>query len=403
MEISKTRKSHSAPKALETRIINDPLHWKAIAATWDRVFQNPMQSYAWSSAWWKHFKSESPAKLAILVVSENDRDVAIAPLYVERTKFGNTVKLLGSGEVCSDYLDLGIDYLKEAKSDVEGSTQVRNWVHALADFVRSTHFTDQFGLVDCIELEGYSDKQTALAEFSKAIKDQHWGCEDIELEGCWITEFADSWPDYELKLSKSRRRKVRKALKWIDSQDLTWNKIETTKELENIWPDVVRLHQQRRGMLGQAGCFATEKFNGFLFEAFQQLVSEKRAFVATLTDTDNDHSVIAVLLVLKCEAGWQIYQSGADPNAMGREPGHTLNAIVLREAFETGVGSMDFLRGDEPYKEGWYAKRIPLNRTRLFGTHLSARLRFHALRVHRQWKNWTNASQTKATKGANHG
>jgi CelD/BcsL family acetyltransferase involved in cellulose biosynthesis len=86
-----------------------------------------------------------------------------------------------------------------------------------------------------------------------------------------------------------------------------------------------------------------------------------------------------------------------DTDRMDLEPGHLINTYTIQAAIESGYEIFDFLRGDEPYKEGWNADRTPLYRTRAFAPHLAARLRQTAIAAGRTLKawstSWANASK----------
>ena len=84
-----------------------------------------------------------------------------------------------------------------------------------------------------------------------------------------------------------------------------------------------------------------------------------------------------------------VYQAGMDPERSELDPGHLINYFMIERAIEQKVEWLDFLRGDEPYKEGWGAERRVLCRSRCFAPHLSARLRQTALAAGRGLKAWS--------------
>ena len=368
----------NAPKT-PTNEIWDFDRWINASQRWDCCFPNVMQSSGWLQAWWKHM-GEKTGQLAVGYSQSQSKEL-LFPCFVTDTVMGRTLRLLGSGTTCSDYL-------QSVGGSVASPERTMQVAEAFCQWLGSPGIRKKLGLVDCLELEGYSDQQEETVALVQGMTAAGWNAETVALEGCWVTEFPETWGEYELMLSKSRRRKVRKALKWLEQGRVSFEMANNQKQLDDCWADVVRLHQDRRGMLGQDGCFADKNFQAFLYEAFRGLIDHDRATVALLRDSEHENRVIAVLLLLKQADQWQVYQSGADSSAMDLEPGHTLNALVLHRAFEQGIAKVDFLRGDEPYKQGWAAKRVPLYRTRLFSRHWSARLRFQALRAHREWKRW---------------
>jgi hypothetical protein len=53
-----------------------------------------------------------------------------------------------------------------------------------------------------------------------------------------------------------------------------------------------------------------------------------------------------------------------------------MNAYLIFDAIERGISMVDFLRGDEPYKQTLRAERIPTSRVHLFARHPLATFRF---------------------------
>ena len=56
------------------------------------------------------------------------------------------------------------------------------------------------------------------------------------------------------------------------------------------------------------------------------------------------------------------YNAGVDPDARELSPGVLMVERYMRRALERGIGRVDFLRGDEPYKYEWGAVNEPIQR-----------------------------------------
>jgi CelD/BcsL family acetyltransferase involved in cellulose biosynthesis len=56
------------------------------------------------------------------------------------------------------------------------------------------------------------------------------------------------------------------------------------------------------------------------------------------------------------------YNAGVDPGARDLSPGVLLVARSIEMALQAGRSRFDFLRGDEPYKYGWGATDVPIQR-----------------------------------------
>src|SRR5687768_3725033 len=78
----------------------------ALAEPWNGLAGGvPFRRHEWLAAWWRHYGEGS--ELAITCVWDDEQLVAIAPFLLERSRTkGRVLRLLGTGEVCSDYLGI---------------------------------------------------------------------------------------------------------------------------------------------------------------------------------------------------------------------------------------------------------------------------------------------------------
>ena len=78
------------------------------AAAWNRSSEDvPFRSYEWASCWWRHYAPAHGELFVLAVQDAQQKLVGLAPWYRSRSAgWGQTLQLLGSGEVCSDYLSL---------------------------------------------------------------------------------------------------------------------------------------------------------------------------------------------------------------------------------------------------------------------------------------------------------
>ena len=83
------------------------------ADDWERLAAGvPFRSWTWLSHWWRHYGPQNDAdalrtRLAVLgVFDDADALVGVAPWYLDCSAMhGRVLRPLGSGEVCSDYLE----------------------------------------------------------------------------------------------------------------------------------------------------------------------------------------------------------------------------------------------------------------------------------------------------------
>ena len=105
---------------------------------------------------------------------------------------------------------------------------------------------------------------------------------------------------------------------------------------------------------------------------------------------DLDGQTIAVEYQLLSQGVTYIYQCGVDPRYLSQEPGHLLTAATIKRAIEQGGRAVDFLRGDEPYKEHFRAVARPLLALRVVPNRALPRLRNGLWLAGRGVKRWMN-------------
>ena len=92
---------------MRTQIIDSWSQLAPLASSWDELAGPvPFRGRAWLENWWREYGAGS--ELFVLALHGDDGLlVGIAPWYVDdRGGQGRAIRLLGSGEVCSEYVTL---------------------------------------------------------------------------------------------------------------------------------------------------------------------------------------------------------------------------------------------------------------------------------------------------------
>lgn len=280
-------------------------------------------------------------------------------------------KLPGSGPICSDYTRIpcrpGTERLVgESVADWFISRGRESWVPA-----------------EPIEIDGHRDDSPEWNAFFERLTQAGWHRDTVAIEGGWRIELPGTWDAYVASLHYSQRRKAKKAIKRIDSGKLQHLVIRDLDGIRRWWPEFVRLHQKRRQHVGEPGCFTDPAFERFLKRTVCDLARSELAWFSIVVDAGTP---LAILLILDSEDFLWMYQSGIDTDRLPLEPGHVANAATIRMAIQQGKKWFDFLRGDERYKAGWLAQRIPLYRTRLFPPGFAGWGMTAAMWLGRQWR-----------------
>ncbi len=357
------------------------------ADDWDRLASGvPFRSWTWLSHWWRHYGRRH--RLAVLgVFDDADALQGLAPWYLDRsTLSGRVLRQLGSGEVCSDYLGL----LAQPASE-------EAVIEAIAEYLAG----DDGGRFrwDLLDLDGIDadDRVTGALVQALAIA----GCtvhRRSELN-CWRLELPVDWDSYVASLGKNLRRDLHRLERdLVHTNRVKLHPVDCIDDLPKAMAILVTLHQRRREMLGERGCFASPEFLGFHRDVAPELLRHGQAQFFWM---ELDGRPVAAEYLLAGNGILYAYQSGVDPTVLQHQPGKLNNLAIVRAAIEQGYRALDFLRGDEPYKARFGARPRPSLQWRIVPSHPVAKARHNLWLAGRELKHlgkrgletWTKPSQ----------
>jgi CelD/BcsL family acetyltransferase involved in cellulose biosynthesis len=323
----------------------------------------PFRRREWLETWWRHYQRPGMELFIVALRDAAGELVGLAPWHLRRSPLsGRVLCFLGSGEVCSDYLTV------LAAPDYEELVARR-----LADWL--AHEARE--LWDLIELDGIEQDDPVVHALSGELAAQGCIIHQRERIGAWRLELSADWKSYMARLSKSRRGGVRTLEKrHFETGRAVMRSAESETDVARGLAILHELHQRRRASLGDAGCFASPQFAGFLAEAAERF---HRLGQLRLQWIELDGRPVAAEFDLSSTETVYHYQSGIDPDVMQEKPGWLMQISALRAAIEERFRWFDFLRGDEPYKSWWRAERRSLFEVRIVARRRGARLR------HRLW------------------
>jgi CelD/BcsL family acetyltransferase involved in cellulose biosynthesis len=333
----------------------------AVAEAWQSLARkNPLHSPEWLLSWWKAFGESN--QLMVLQCQDTDgKVVGIAPFYLERDFGSITIRSLGSGEVCSDYIQI----LSQEGREHDVAVAVTEYLTSFCKKHSATQST-------CICIEAVEADATWVDDFCRSTASKGYQNWLQPITSSFRLELPGSIDEYLRSLGDSAKRKGKKLVSKLRSGSVSWH---TTEQLATTpanhgqssvdqgcdiltrLSELRRLHQARRVMLDQPGCFSNNRFESFLTEAVELL--SKRG-LARIDWCEVEGKTVATHLVLKGTDTLFMYQSGLDPEAMKLEPGHLLTIASIQNAIEQGVRFYDTLRGDEKYKTYWGSKAVSL-------------------------------------------
>jgi CelD/BcsL family acetyltransferase involved in cellulose biosynthesis len=328
-------------RALATQTIRDAGALAALLPEWWTLWRRapqatPFQSPAWLMPWWDVF---APGQLCSIAIREDQRLVALAPLYLETGPLG--LRLLPLGIGISDYCDLLIDpeYETQAgESLMSALTRVAPW--------EICEFTELAPDASALKLPSPESLAATVSEASAA---------PILRLPANIEDLADIIP-------RQRLRQVRRARNAAARRGETAIVVGDADNSEALLGELIRLHAARWNSRGKPGVFSDKRVSEFHTAALPGLMVANLARLYALMIGE---SIAGVYYGFLDRGRAYAYLQGYDPNSADESPGLIVVAYAIEQAIREGAHEFHFLRGDEPYKYEWGADRHR-NALRLF-------------------------------------
>ena len=368
---------------MNIKVLDNLVEVEAIQTRWNELANDcPLHSWEWMVSWWETFCEDN--QLAVLACRDDKGSlVGIAPWHIDTESMGRVIRSLGSGKVCTDYTRI-----------LAGPAESAAVCDSIVDFLRRAidgEVDFRLGRVHGVELDGVAIDSPESEYLSASFASQGFQLTDRPTENSWRVSLEDGWDGLLKSMSSNWRRKARKAAKRLDSGQVSFHSTSDANEFAVAFEKFVDLHQRRRKMLSEDGCFADPRFESFLSLASERLLKRDACRIQWCEHQGN---MIVAQFQLLSESTVYMYQSGMDPDALSLEPGHTILAGAIRSAIDEGRTCYDFLRGDEPYKAGWQGKPVSLSTVRYVSPILAARVSNavtstarHAKKLVRGWIN----------------
>jgi len=282
-------------------------------------------TWQWQRHWAEAFARERALRL--LAVTDDDGSlVGLLPLYEEEA---GRVRLLGGVDV-SDYLDV----IAAAGREEEvwhallqhRAAQPVEWdLHA----IRAASPT--MSLVPSL-VSAYGLRVTTAVE-----------------ERCPVLSLPGTWDEYLAGLPGKDRHELRRKMRKLE-RELPGAVVRSHPAhagWDQALSEFLRLH--RLSKIGKAR-FMDEQMERFFRDATGALAA---AGWARLWFLDHEGGPVAAFLCLEYAGAVGLYNSGFDPAHARLAPGIVLLAHVIRDSIERCIPIFDFLRGEEPYKQGF--------------------------------------------------
>ncbi len=358
-------------QSLLIRILTSDQQEQALSI-WQLVEQNIAEppiasSVIWTKTWLKYYGNIISHRF--VVATANDHPVAIALLVqgVSPNRGLLTVRSLQLGttgeheieSICVEYNDLLVLPLYR-----------KSFVVALNDLFKNESCWDQF----CIDGWESNDFQKYFQSEPKC-----WQKREVRSFYHNLAQARENNKSAYDQLSYSTRKKTRKNLKIYGKLKCEW--AETIEQADDIFNNLMQLHQARWVSAGEPGVYASQRFVNFQRDIILQLLPEKKVGLFRLSD---DKEILGCVHVFIDRNRALSYQAGLAPFTQKKSPGLLVDLYCMEECLQRGLDAYDFLGGEMHHKE-----RLSTNfNTLVWATYRRKRLKFQITNLLRKCKDF---------------
>jgi CelD/BcsL family acetyltransferase involved in cellulose biosynthesis len=347
--------------------------------------ETPFRRLAWLKSWFDAYGDAAGVAPYVLACERDGVTIGLLPCVLERDLIrGRTLRFLGSGTVCSDYLSI---LCRPENEEVV----VEAFAEELAYRAAGTA-GDRF---DAMELDGFAESDSSIKLLSERLRERAFEIARQPIERSWRLTLPEAWEGYLASLSQSHRKQIRRLTRdWLETGRCVLQEAQDQASLDSGLAILCDLHDRRRTALGHVGRFEDARFKRFIEAAARAALAENRLGLYWL---ELAGVPVAAEIHFRSDRVSYAYQSGLDPEALDCEPGRLITIALLQKFIDQRLEAVDFLRGDEPYKAHFRAEPIELGRLRLSPPTLSARFRSRLLRTREAAKRWLRPEPARST------
>lgn len=300
-------------------------------------------TWEWMSAYLHHMLNPT-AQLFVVVVTDQDRWVALAPLCIvpQKLKWRSVRSLQcivsGTGENNSFYLHREYHYIKLLKHIAKAfTTHQEEW--------------------DWIDLYSFQSRNPVTALVEQTLGEQF----EVHLRPLSASPYVNIDQHSELKFDKSRLKAIERKERKIRREHEVVIHLNQPFDMQ-IWNQIASLHKKR----WPHSLFNETREASFLQDLVRQLELQDRAHISYL-QIDGQIASAWITLVHQNKAYMYITATSKEYPEYG--VGLILTHRVMQHFLEQDVNEIDFLAGDQDYKFYW-SDTIHMNyHIRIFNHH----------------------------------
>ena len=330
---------------------------------------NPLRDVPWFRSWWENYGLSTTPYL-VQVRRRSGATVAVLPLYrCPHFSGGRVLRSMGDTGVCSDYFSVCTDRLLTAEERGDVAAQIGETLAAVS--------SDQHLGWEWIELDGVAANDSLLRQVMVTCQTAGASVHATTRLNLWRLDTTGDFEDYLASLSRPQRRSFRKWLSTIEaSPNLQVRHPQSAAEVHAATQKVIELHQQRWTNVNQAGTFGDQRAISFVNQLTQDAFANGSLHLPLLT---RDGKIVAGEIGLRGrDNAIYLWCMGRSHGEIDSQAGNLLTATTIRTAFAEGRSAVDYLRGDEEYKQRLHAKPEPCLQVRIASPAWSGRV-FNAM------------------------
>jgi CelD/BcsL family acetyltransferase involved in cellulose biosynthesis len=306
--------------------------------------QGVFRSWEWLVTWWRVLGRARRRQLRVLVARDDDgRPRGILPMYLESKPVARIIprrrlRLLGDLVVGSDYLGL-----VAPRADVP---------HLAPRFAEHVATDPELAAADLVELQDLLHDDALAEELPAALEGA--GFVDVTTRTryrCPYAAWGDDLDGYLARRPQKFGSQIRNRRRELSKKSgFRLEVIEEPGALVEGLEHLFYLHRTRWAEAGGSEAFPDERTLEFHRRSGRLLAARGLARLALLSL--EGRPVAAGYGFLRGRR-FSYYQAGLDPEWRKRSAGMVVMVELMRHAAAAGAEELDFLRGDEPYKEVW--------------------------------------------------
>ena len=312
---------------------------------WNKLLSNGNSNtvfltWEWLYTWWEAFQ-EGKELMILSVRKEDDTElIGLLPIYIREDRlFGlKKVKIgefLGTGIVCSDYLDI---IIRSGFEEIVTNQLVQYLVSQKREF-------------DFLTLSDIPSDSPNLPTIEKHLKEAGFSLRKLKESICPFLPLSDSWQGCLKYLSSRTQKNLAYYQRRLQREFSVEVESGNNQGDSNCGIDILsRLHQNRWESKGEPGLFKNARFEQFHSNIIREFSDQGwlRLFFLKL----NGQYVASIYGFRYCDK-YYYYQGGFDETLKKYSVGQVLLYLYIQRAFEEKSKEFDFLRGVSPYKYEW--------------------------------------------------